>query len=55
MKKFLKITGAIIVLIIGFLVVYYFINNEDLPKGQKGKEADALAIKMFNAVNHEAF
>ena len=55
MKKFLKITGAIIVLIIGFLVVYYFINNEALPEGKKGKEADALAIKMFNAINHEAF
>jgi len=55
MKKFLKIIGAIIILIIGFLVVYYFINNEELPKGEKGKEADALAIKMFNAINHEAF
>ena len=55
MKKFLKIIGAIIILIIGFLVVYYFINNEELPKGEKGKEADALAIKMFNAINHDAF
>lgn len=55
MKKFFKILGAIIVLIIGFLVVYYFINNEDIPEGKTGKEADALAIKMFNAINHEAF
>ncbi|PQJ77671.1 hypothetical protein [Polaribacter porphyrae] len=55
MKKFLKITGAILVLIIGFLVVYYLMNNETLPEGKKGKEADALAIKMFNAINHEAF
>ena len=55
MKKFLKITGVIIALFIGFLVIYYFINNEPLPKGKKGKEADALAIKMFNAINHEAF
>ncbi|WP_397447199.1 hypothetical protein [Polaribacter sp. R77954] len=55
MKKFLKITGTILALFIGFFVVYYFINNEDLPKGKKGKEADALAIKMFNAIHHEAF
>ncbi len=55
MKKFLKITGVIFALIIGFLTIYYFINNEDVPKGEKGKEADALAIKMFNAINHEAY
>jgi hypothetical protein len=55
LKKFLKITVAIIVLLFGFGVVYYFINNEALPEGKKGKEADALAIKMFNAINHEAF
>ncbi|MFK8060488.1 MAG: hypothetical protein AB8B78_10395 [Polaribacter sp.] len=55
MKKFFKLLGAIIVLIIGFGAVYYFVNNEALPEGKKGKEADALAIKMFNAINHEAF
>ncbi len=55
MKKFLKVIGVIIFLIIGFGVVFYFINNEVLPEGKKGKEADALAIKMFNAINHEAF
>lgn len=55
MKKFFKIFGIIIVLIIGFLAIYYFINNEALPKGKKGKDADALAIKMFNAINHEAY
>lgn len=55
MKKFLKITGTIIILIFGFGFVYYIINNEDLPVGKTGKEADALAIKMFNAINHEAF
>ncbi|APZ47910.1 hypothetical protein BW723_17120 [Polaribacter reichenbachii] len=55
MKKFFKIIATILLLIIGFCVVYYFINNEDLPQGKKGKEADALAIKMYNAINHEAF
>ena len=55
MKKFLKIIIAIILLIVGFGFIYYFINNEELPEGKKGKEADALAIKMYNAINHEAF
>ncbi|MFY9243608.1 MAG: hypothetical protein WAO74_11330 [Polaribacter sp.] len=55
MKTFLKILGVIILLIIGFVTVYYFINNEDVPKGKKGIEADGLAIKMFNAINHESF
>jgi hypothetical protein len=55
MKKFLKIIGVIIIVIVGFGVVFYFINNETLPEGKKGKEADALAIKMFTAINHEAF
>lgn len=55
MKKFFKILGGLIVLIVGFLAIYYFINNEALPEGKKGKEADALAIKMFNAINHETF
>ena len=55
MKKFLKIIGAILICIFLFGVFYYFINNEKLPEGKKGKEADALAIKMFNAINHDAF
>ncbi|WP_405568187.1 hypothetical protein [Polaribacter sp. Asnod6-C07] len=55
MKKFLKIIIAVILLIIGFGFIYYFVNNEELPEGKKGKEADALAIKMYNAINHEAF
>lgn len=55
MKKFLKIIVGFILLIVGFGMIYYFINNEALPEGKKGKEADALAIKMFNAINHEAY
>ena len=43
------------VLVFLFGVGYYFLNNEKLPEGNKGKEADALAIKMFNVLNHEAF
>ena len=55
MKKFFKFIGIILVVLFAAIAVYYFANNEALPEGKKGKEADALAIKMFNAMNHEAF
>ena len=55
MKKLFTFTGAILLLLIAAVGSYYFTNNESLPQGKKGKEADALAIKMFNAINHEAF
>lgn len=55
MKKFLKITGAILVAFILFLAIYYFANNESLPEGTKGKAADELAQKMMQAINKEAF
>lgn len=55
MKKFLKITGAILVIIILFLGIYYFVNNESLPEGTKGKEADKLAMNMLKAINKDAF
>jgi hypothetical protein len=55
MKKFFKFIGILLLLLIIALGVYYFANNESLPEGKKGKEADALAIKMFNAINNDAF
>lgn len=55
MKKLFKLIGILLLLLIVGGTIYYFINNEPLPKGKQGKEADALAIKMFNAINHQAF
>jgi len=55
MKKIIKILGVIIGIIILFISVYYFANNESLPKGIQGKEADKLAYKMMNALNKRAF
>ncbi len=55
MKKLFKFIGIILLLLMVAGGIYYFANNEPLPKGKKGKEADALAIKMFNAINHQAF
>ena len=55
MKKFFKYIGILILLLIAAAGIYYFANNEKLPEGKQGKEADALAIKMFNAINNDAF
>ena len=55
MKKFLKIIGVIIIGLLLFVGVYYFVNNESLPIGTKGKEAEELAQKMMNAINKKAF
>ncbi|WP_405606132.1 hypothetical protein [Polaribacter sp. Asnod1-A03] len=55
MKKLFKFIGIILLLIIAAITIYYFVNNEALPKGKKGKEAEALATKMFDALNHEAY
>lgn len=55
MKKFFKVLGVIIILIIGFSAIYYFANDEPVPKGKKGKEAEELANKMLDAINYTAF
>lgn len=55
MKKFLKFIGALLVLLIAAGTIYYFVNNESLPEGAAGDEADALAQKMMIAMNKEAF
>ena len=55
MKKLFKFIGILLLLLIVSASIYYFATNESLPKGKKGKEADALAIKMLNAINNDAF
>lgn len=59
LKRILKIIGGIIIfftlptlLLYGFL---YFKYNEPLPKGTEGKEADALAVKMLNTLDYDAY
>ncbi|TGV01024.1 hypothetical protein [Flavivirga rizhaonensis] len=58
-KKILKIISGIVVfltlpslLFFGFL---FFKFNEDLPNGIQGEEADALAYKMLEALDYDAF
>ena len=55
MKKLFKFIGILLLLFILAGTIFYFVKNEPLPEGKQGKEADALAIKMFNAINHQAF
>ena len=55
MKKFLKIIGLIITVIILATALYCFAINESLPKGIYGKEADELAEKMMSAIDKKAF
>lgn len=55
MKKLLKVLLGILLLLIVVVGIYYFANNESLPEGTKGKEADELALKMVKAMNKEAF
>lgn len=55
MKKFFKVLGSILGLLIIAVLIFYFVKNESLPTGVKGKEADELAKKMLSAMNYEAF
>ncbi|AUP77493.1 hypothetical protein [Flavivirga eckloniae] len=58
-KKIFKIISGTVIfltlpsfLFFGFLFFKY---NEDLPTGVQGKEADALAYKMLEALDYDAF
>lgn len=58
-KKIIKIiTGVIVFLTLPSLLFFgfmYFKYNKDLPTGIQGEQADALAYKMLDALNYEAF
>lgn len=58
-KKIFKIvSGAIIFLTLPsilFFAFLFFKYNEDLPNGVLGEEADALAYKMLEALNYDAY
>lgn len=58
-KKVLKIIGGVIVFFtLPTLLLFaftYFKYNEALPTGQEGATADALAQKMLNSLDYEAY
>ncbi len=43
MKKTLKIIGLLITVAIVAVGIYYIVNNEALPKGVQGKEAEGIS------------
>ena len=58
-KRILKLIGGIVVFItlpsllfFGFIYLKY---NEELPKGIKDRNADALAVKMLDALDYKAY
>lgn len=54
-KKILKIFGVLITLGLVAFGILYAVYNKALPEARSGLKADALAQKMLNAVNNEAY
>ncbi|HKK79227.1 MAG TPA: hypothetical protein VJ933_06340 [Phaeodactylibacter sp.] len=55
MRKVLLIIGIIVaVLLVGLLIASWAI-NEDRPTGEQGPAAEAMAEKMLEAINYEAW
>jgi len=52
MKKLLRFTGIIIAIAVIVIAIFYYKNNESLPVGKQGEDADALASKMLHALNY---
>jgi len=55
MKKALKIIGAVLLGVVLIAVIAGFIIHQPMPEGEAGPEADALARKMVQAVNKQAW
>ena len=55
MKRALKWTGIILLTLIGVIFLIGWVMNEPLPEGETGPEADALAERMMDAVNKQAW
>lgn len=55
MKKFLRITAIVIVVLVAIVFAAGFFLNESKPEGTPGPEADALARKMMAAIDHAAW
>ncbi|WP_339917904.1 hypothetical protein [Yeosuana marina] len=57
-KTFKIISGLIVFLTLPSILFFVFVflkYNEDLPTGEQGAKADALAYKMLDALNYKAY
>jgi hypothetical protein len=55
MKKIFKFIGILLLFLIAAIGIYYVTYNKSLPKGKQGKDAEALALKMLNALDGQAY
>jgi hypothetical protein len=55
MKKVLKALGIFLAILAIVIAIFYYKNNETLPIGVQGIEADNLAKKMLSALNYKAY
>lgn len=55
MKKFLKITAVIILILVVSIVGFLYFSSKPLPEGEKGIEAEALTDKIQDAINQKAW
>ncbi len=55
MKKWLKIAGIVIGLLIVAAIGFIYFQSEERPEAKEGPEAEALADRMLEAINKEAW
>ena len=55
MKKIIERILIFLSILIAGCIILFVANDESLPQGTLGKEADDLALKMLSAINKDAF
>ena len=55
MKKFLKIIGAIVLVLILSVAAFLYFSSKPLPQGEAGIKAEALTDKIQTAINQKAW
>lgn len=53
--KIFKFIGFVLLLVFVIFGILYYSYNEPMPTGKPGPEADALAYRMLEALNNEAY
>jgi len=55
MKKFLRVTAIVFLVLIVAIFTFYMVVNEKLPEGEASPQADMLAAEMLDAMNQAAW